>query len=818
MKKTALIKTLAVSAVSCLTISVASMGAVTASADSLGTDELITATNATVTTAVTSGDATGLEVVGTEAHSIAINGVFTEDAKVDMAFTAGLKNARTLPSGSYFKVEDVSDSTNFFTVEYFGTGWDGWYTGVLVRYSVDDTEYVRTIHRTDSIIYTSTPPDECSIVDKASLELKWEGDVLSVIVPQNANSTICKFDGAAEVSFTNGTYAVPKISFANGYKISYHLAGAATTIIEEVSGTSFASETVEEVPTWYSAYAQEITITLEERIKDFYLLSDAVEVVGATYVVGGEGEALPVEKIEVSINNSEFTPVEAGSPIIGAGQYTLRYTAIDSGVNLNNIYTVSFEVYDGEYIEIKDIIGGKVYAEFVDNEEDGTGILIQPEGENTSYEAKINGVFAGDSKIEMSILYGIVNDQKMPAGSYFKVEDATDSSNYFTVEFFGTGWNSWYTGVRVKYSKDGMSYTRAICYDTSEILTSAESTDPAQTIVWGSSLELKWEGDVLSVIVPQNKGTYNTICKFDGAAEVNSSEGAYAVPKISFPDGYKISFGSASLSYVVITNVNGFAIDFPYVLEDAIQVESFALACEEEIVLEVTNEKVDWEDVGVYAVATSKVSINGLEYFITKNIYPTEALAANAVSVGKDYAITYGEESLTVNVIVVDKTAPVITVSDLATRATEGDVIDLGSYSATDNVDETVAVVVEVKFGDTVVTVTDNQFIAENVGTYTVTYKAMDAAGNEATPVVKTIQVEAEAVLPPADSSESTDSSEPTDSSETTDSSKPNDSVGASNSESKGGCFGTIDYGTVGLIALVLVAVVFIAKKKENLN
>ena len=484
MRKTTLIKAMAVSMVSCMAISVASLGAFSANAESLGTEELVTVTGATVTTAVTSGDATGLQVAGEGAHSYAINGIFDGDLSLDLAITAGLESGKNqfMPVGSYFKVEDVTDPTNFFTIEYYGTGWGNWYAGVRVKYSKDGTDYTRSIrYDTGEILASAEATDQAQVyVLGSTLDLKWDNDVLSVIVPQwdggegavSVPTTICKFDGTAEINQDTDAYAVPKISFSNGYKISYSLAGAATVLIKEANGTSFAGTTVESVPTWYTNYVN-------------YL--DSVP-------------KTPAENL-VTATGATVTP------------------AVTSGT--------------------------------------ATGLKVAGKGEH-SFE--INGIFDGNMSLDLAIAEGLANQQAMPVGSYFKVEDVTDPTNFFVVEYFGTGWDNWYTGVRVKYSKDGTEYTRSIRYDTGEILTSVESSDSATVIAWDSSLSLKWAGDVLSVIVPQNQGTYNTICKFDGAAAIDSATGAYAVPKISFPNGYKVSYHLAGSATTFIESINGVSL------------------------------------------------------------------------------------------------------------------------------------------------------------------------------------------------------------------------------------------------------------------
>ncbi len=107
-------------------------------------------------------------------------------------------------------------------------------------------------------------------------------------------------------------------------------------------------------------------------------------------------------------------------------------------------------------------------------------------------------------------------------------------------------------------------------------------------------------------------------------------------------------------------------------------------------------------------------------------------------STPNSYTLTYSatdaagnETSLTRTISVFDDTAPVITLTgDAIIAHNYGDVYTDQGATATDNVDATVTV-----------TVTGGVTI-DAVNSYTITYTATDAAGNEATPVVRTVNVD----------------------------------------------------------------------------
>ncbi len=87
--------------------------------------------------------------------------------------------------------------------------------------------------------------------------------------------------------------------------------------------------------------------------------------------------------------------------------------------------------------------------------------------------------------------------------------------------------------------------------------------------------------------------------------------------------------------------------------------------------------------------------------------------------------------------IVPDTTSPVITLSGASTLSiTQGNGYTDAGATCTDNIDPTCTVTVS------------GSVNTSQTGTYTLTYRAVDIAGNQALPVTRTIQVQAGVVTP----------------------------------------------------------------------
>lgn len=137
-----------------------------------------------------------------------------------------------------------------------------------------------------------------------------------------------------------------------------------------------------------------------------------------------------------------------------------------------------------------------------------------------------------------------------------------------------------------------------------------------------------------------------------------------------------------------------------------------------------------------------------------------------------------------------DKTAPVIEVDKTEIRVGKGSTVVIPTATATDDYDSSVLVSVTVNKGDKVIEFTGDLFVADESGEYTITFEAVDVAGNIAEETVKVTVSEEQ-------NENSGNAEEP--------------------APSKSGCRGSIVgagvlCGTIGIVAAVFV----MSKRRKN--
>lgn len=173
-----------------------------------------------------------------------INGIFSGDTK--FTFTLPTEK-RSNGAASYvdlsFRFAEVGNEDNYFDVEYYNCGWEGWYTAAAVKdnagnYRTTNFNNAKTIYdskytaNSDSVIYYPYAGELSDTVKGTSgyLGVEWGIDgVLNVYGLSYANNvfqekyTIAKFDNEtySAPDGENGIYGLKKIEFKNGFTISY---------------------------------------------------------------------------------------------------------------------------------------------------------------------------------------------------------------------------------------------------------------------------------------------------------------------------------------------------------------------------------------------------------------------------------------------------------------------------------------------------------------------------------------------------------------------------------------------------------------------
>ena len=174
------------------------------------------------------------------------------------------------------------------------------------------------------------------------------------------------------------------------------------------------------------------------------------------------------------------------------------------------------------------------------------GLLIESD---TLYTGAINGKFEGD----VTLGFGFRDNTGFIDGMDFfiDIKDAADPSNMFTVKYRTL--NTWdgtgYSGAFVLYG-DQVRSSQYWGYDTTwynqEMSAEGPICSPMFSGYQGNKfgyLKLVWSGDVLQVQVSNHNSDTDirTIAAFDGTESFVAGT-SWGLPKLSFPQGYTISF------------------------------------------------------------------------------------------------------------------------------------------------------------------------------------------------------------------------------------------------------------------------------------
>lgn len=174
------------------------------------------------------------------------------------------------------------------------------------------------------------------------------------------------------------------------------------------------------------------------------------------------------------------------------------------------------------------------------------GLLIKSD---TLYTGAINGKFEGD----VTLGFGFRDDTGFIDGMDFfiDIKDAANPSNAFTIKYrtLNTWGNTGYSGAFVLYGDQARS-SQYWGYETTwynqEMSAEGPICSPMFSGYQGNKfgyLKLVWSGDVLQVQVSNHNSDTDirTIAAFDGTESFVAGT-SWGLPKLSFPQGYTISF------------------------------------------------------------------------------------------------------------------------------------------------------------------------------------------------------------------------------------------------------------------------------------
>ncbi len=294
--------------------------------------------------------------------------------------------------------------------------------------------------------------------------------------------------------------------------------------------------------------ADEVKPVVSVDYKDNYVaIGSAVTLPAATATDNADGDKtvqLSVTKNgePVTVNNNKFTADELGA-------YIVTYACEDiSGNKTEIVYTVT-SINPAEFISVPanrlvTVQGASVSAQVSSNKYVGLGI-----SSTSAYTGSFNAIFEGDNTLSFKFP-GAQGTRGTGAGDFFfKIADANDPSDYFTVRYGGGGETM---STYVEYKGENR-YSDANGRDPSAAVPKSGTTGTTYTYAVGigsdssdnyNRLKLNWENGVLSVIVNLERwapAIERPVAVFDGTDEVSAT--GWGLPKLDW-SAYTVSFGS----------------------------------------------------------------------------------------------------------------------------------------------------------------------------------------------------------------------------------------------------------------------------------
>ena len=700
-----------------------------------------------------------------------INGIFTGNSTIQFMSPGKLNGGKTLMGDVTLTITDANDPDNYFDIIFRPNG-DGWFIGKAVTYKGQ----LRMKHSWLDNIYDTWQKydsysgwfggDDCK---PFIVRLNWDGDVLEVYNydnNQNREYAICRFDGtsAIDTSKTPLEFGMPKLTFKNGYKISFKsevYSGRVTPILFESvvnNGTTYSFEEeiieVSATPAWYTAYLNAPQITIDGKFDSLYTTVDGITVPSATFVTLADNTVKAVAKTEYSVDNGAFEALPADRKLTAKGNYVIRYTAVEGSASAGNVIERSFRIAD-EWFDMTEVVTADGATVTAGADKSGKithkGLLVEPEAGSAPYTAKINGVFNGNSSVTFAMAGELVGSSSKDLYYVMNVFDVNDDKNGFKIYFYKQN-GGWYVCAAVGYDDgNGEVYRTTRQWDgligSDQVYGEAYLTWFAAGDKSATKIDLSWDSDgVLSVT---GYGDYaasgRILVKFDGTTAIDRENKYFGLPKLAFTNGYRISFealpslnGGTEIAPLLLEEINGVSLADKVLAPEkmALDTDACALLGAETVTVNGTNDNKTAEDLGLGARFPYSVAF-GSSFTVekVKTIYATVPALNEYAST--PFAYTYLGKTLTQTLTVVNA-APVVSLnvedtlnfrlggpnaSSLTLRYTD--------VTATDLVDgkEGVTIKIYVKSpssADFTEVADGSAFEPTEIGKYTIKYVAID--------------------------------------------------------------------------------------------
>lgn len=707
----------------------------------------------------------------TGSYSGTLNAILPANSKIEFTFPGTAANADGQSKQLDFTFRFTSVATEEWFEIYTVMINNNWWNSMMVR---DMEGHTRTTWkwgggwfetaRDDGFMY---PQYGGSSLTAGYFNTTYTDGVFSIdVLSSEKNVTLAKFDCDAYASIDNPNLVcgLKKIDFSQGYTVSFSSNssnGVATAplLIEKINDQSFETAVWESEPDWYTAYAEIPIISISDEIISEYTSDEPLKVPSATYVYPlKETSAAAVAKIEIQKDGGEWQTVSAGEIISAAGNYVLRYTAVEGGSAVRNTTEKSFVVYR-DYFDLADTVtlsGANVTASADKSGNVGhKGILIEPLKPMLSYGGEINGVFSGNAKLDFNFP-GTKNDNgsARQIDFTFRFTDVNDSSNFFDVIVFNDGWSGWFNAMAVR---DKYGHIRTTRYNDGKIFDKATSSDEDAALnnlpYYGGSdelsgyIDLQWNGEVLEIYALNASGVRYCLAKFDSSSytDIDADNGVYGLQKIAFADGYKISFVSQSKNSektapLLLEKINDIPLTDKFLAPEYMTYDSMEyIGGGDRVEITATRNAVADEDLGAGALFRYTVALGTLTLKGEKNVYP-EGL--DLAQIGENtFTYLFLDQSVNQAVVTLD-TPPFIALNGIADEvgyrkggqnASEYQILK-SDVTAVDLLDgsvgaDKISIYLKVPGAVEFIEISEGSFFPESLGVYEVKYVAYDNAG-----------------------------------------------------------------------------------------
>ena len=535
----------------------------------------------------------GVRLASDAPYQETINEVFQGDTTMKFLFPETFDWEKKWYGGQFtIRVADVDDETNYFDIVYYSqtqkeanttkypTGYSYALTHMtieyngLVRATSINREKIETTRSNNTMIvapsflthyqYSNTEPTGMSTT-VAKLSFVWDEDgVLSIKTNSPgfgagaSQQTVVAFDGSYNPDASNdgidwnsktktGTFGLPKLSFENGYKLSFLSDFTVEGTDDHATDVCIQEITTGGETTKYTAYKNTETINIFERGNAYKAVEVGDELIIPMATYGDNQEVIDVQVFRPNGMSDNVTPGESYK-VKAEGVHHVTYTTYGG----SDVSLAAFSFTAGEWSTVETTNFVHTVANVTQDED---GLRISSEN---AYKATFKGIFTGDTTLKFKFPETYDEDLGFYGDFTFRITDAKDDNNYFDIKYYvASGDTDQYTGVYVQYGdevrqchQNGTAWYTKIQKNT-DTVAYAPSFLSRNSATYGNRegiLSLAWTDDVLAVQantgVDSDATLMRTIAAFDGTNSFVDQE-SWGLPKINFENGYTISVSSS---------------------------------------------------------------------------------------------------------------------------------------------------------------------------------------------------------------------------------------------------------------------------------